>query len=152
MGLARQDRGAATRAGVGSPATSLQQRACPQPPCAKGVPGGAGPSAALTLLGDDPYHQSSRRLAADPAAPGMRPRDYRDRLLAALDRGSSPGSRREKATPASRQSIIAFIVRSREFDRRPDESGAPPFLVTAVVIGALCATRFLALAASPGEI
>src|SRR5450830_614098 len=81
MGLARQDRGAATRAGVGSPATSLQQRACPQPPCAKGVPGGAGPSAALTLLGDDPYHQSSRRLAADPAAPGMRPRDYRDRLL-----------------------------------------------------------------------
>jgi hypothetical protein len=61
-------------------------------------------------------------------------------------------SQREEATPASRQSIIAFIVRSREFDRRPDESGAPPFLVTAVVIGSLCATRFLAMAASPGEI
>ncbi|MEO6324725.1 MAG: hypothetical protein ABIT01_06685, partial [Thermoanaerobaculia bacterium] len=31
-------------------------------------------------------------------------------------------------------------------------SGAPPFPVTALVIGALCATRFLALAATPGEI
>src|SRR5450759_21537 len=99
MGLARQDRGAAACAGVCSPATSLQQRACPQPPCAQRVPGGAGPSAALTLLGDDPYHQSSRRLAADPAAPGMRPRDYRDRLLGPARPGAPSTERSGQARP-----------------------------------------------------
>src|SRR5450759_3597615 len=71
MGLARQDRVAATCAGVGSPATSLQQRGCPQPPCAHGVPGGAGPSAALTLLGDDP-------VSPVVASPGSRPRGARN--------------------------------------------------------------------------
>ena len=73
MGLARQDRGAPTQAGVASPPSRCDKELDRNPHAPQGVPGGAGPSAALTLLGDDPYHQSSRRLAANPAAPGIRP-------------------------------------------------------------------------------
>ena len=73
MGLARQDHGAATWAGVGSPPSRCNKELDRNPHAPQGVPGGAGPSAALPLLGDDPYHQSSRRLAAGPAAPGIRP-------------------------------------------------------------------------------
>lgn len=43
-------------------------------------------------------------------------------------------------------------MKSREFNRRPGLTGAPPFLWVALVIGAICATRFLALSTSPGEI
>ena len=44
-----------------------------QPPHARRVTGGAGPSAALPLLGDAMASPASERLAADPAAPVTRP-------------------------------------------------------------------------------